>query len=62
MDINTGDLLEQGSSYLAALSWLWGIGPMQVISAQNMDYVSQEEVDRKIQLAIDTGLKIVENF
>ena len=31
MDISTGDVLEQGTPYLKAISWLWGIGPMQVV-------------------------------
>lgn len=62
MDINTGDILEQGSSYLKALSWLWGIGPMQVVSAQNMDYVSEAEIEKKIQTAIADGLKIAKEF
>ncbi|MFR3430558.1 MAG: hypothetical protein ACLTTH_10890 [Holdemanella porci] len=29
-----------------------GIGPMDVISAQNMDYVSDDEVEKKVQQAI----------
>lgn len=62
MDIATGDVLEQATSYLKALSWLWGIGPLQVVAAQNMDYVSAEEIEEKIQVAIKEGLKIAEEF
>lgn len=62
MDIATGDELEQATSYLKALSWLWGIGPLQVIAAQNMDYVSEEEIAEKIQTAIEEGLEIVKTF
>lgn len=62
MDINTGDELEQATSYLKAISWLWGIGPLQTVSAQNMDYVSEEIVDDKINKAINEGLEIAENF
>lgn len=62
MDIATGDVLEQATSYLKALSWLWGIGPMQVVAAQNMDYVSAEEIEEKICVAIEEGMKIVEEF
>lgn len=62
MDISTGDELEQATPYLKALSWLWGIGPLQVVAAQNMDYVSEEEIDKKIQKAIDEGLKLIETF
>ncbi len=62
MDIDTGDVLEQGSSYLKALSWLWGIGPLEVVSAQNMDYLSETEVEERIRKAISEGLKIAEKF
>lgn len=62
MDIATGDVLEQATSYLKALSWLWGIGPLQVVAAQNMDYVSAEEIEEKISAAIEEGMKIVEEF
>lgn len=62
MDISTGDVLEQGSSYLKALSWLWGIGPLEVVSAQNMDYVTEKEIEEKISKAISEGLKIAEDF
>ena len=62
MDIDTGDVLEQGSSYLKALSWLWGIGPLEVVSAQNMDYLSETEIEERIRKAISEGLKIAEEF
>lgn len=62
MDINTGDVLEQGSSYLKALSWLWGIGPLEVVSAQNMDYLSEREIEERISKAISEGMKIAEEF
>ena len=62
MDISTGDVLEQGSSYLNALSWLWGMGTLQTISAQNMDYVCEAEVEEKIRIAIAEGLEAVKDF
>lgn len=62
MDIPTGDVREQATSYLKALSWLWGIGPMQVVSAQNMDYASANEIEEKIKEAIGNGLSIAETF
>ena len=62
MDIDTGDALDQGTSYLKALSWLWGIGPLQVVSAQNMDYVSEEVINEKIRVAVEEGLEIVKTF
>ena len=60
MDISTGDPLKLATPYLKALSWLWGIGPMDVIATQNMDYVSEDEVEKKVQQAIETGLHLVE--
>ncbi len=62
MDINTGDALEQASPYLKAISWLWGIGPLEVVSAQNMDYISETEIEERISKAISEGLKIAEEF
>lgn len=62
MDIDTGDVLDQGTSYLKALAWLWGIGSVQVVSAQNMDYVSNEEIEEKINIAVSRGIEIVKEF
>ena len=62
MDITTGDELEQATSYLKALSWLWGIGPLQVVAAQNMDYVSEEIIEEKIATAITEGLLLAKEF
>lgn len=62
MDIDTGNELEQATSYLKALSWLWGIGPLQTVSAQNMDYVSEDEINEKIDKAIKEGIEIAESF
>ena len=38
MDIHTGDALEQATPYLKALGKLWGLGSLEVVSAENMDY------------------------
>ena len=62
MDIATGDPLEQATPYLKALSWLWGIGPLEVIAAQNMDYVSAEEIEKKIEIAIQEGIACANSF
>lgn len=62
MDIPTGDVLEQATPYLKALSWLWGIGPLQVVAAKNMDYVSAEVIEEKIASAIAEGMEIVKEF
>ena len=62
MNITTGDPLEQATPYLKALSWLWGIGPMDVIAAQNMDYISLEQVEKEVERAIREGLELVEEW
>ena len=62
MNISTGDEIEQATPYLKALSWLWGLGPLQVAAMQNMDYVSAEEIENKIATAIKEGLAIAEEF
>lgn len=62
MDIETGSELEQATPYLKAVSRLWGIGPLQVVSAQNMDYISESEIQDKINQAIKDGLEIAQSF
>lgn len=62
MDISTNDELDQGTSYLKALSFLWGLGEVFVISCQNMDYVSDIEIENKINIAIKEGMSFIENF
>ena len=62
MDIHTGDALEQATPYLKALGKLWGLGSLEVVSAENMDYSSQEEIEKKISASIDRGLAICRDF
>ena len=62
MDISTNDELDQGTSYLKALSFLWGLGEVFVISCQNMDYVLDIEIENKINIAIKEGMSLIENF
>ena len=62
MNISTGDPLEQATPYIKALSYLWGWGELTVISAQNMDYSSLEEIEEKVSKAIEEGLEICKQF
>ena len=62
MDIKTGDALEQATPYLKALSWLWGLKNLQVVEATNMDYVDEEEINNKVNIAIKQGLEICKEF
>ena len=51
MDIADGSPLDQGSSYLRALSSLWGLGDVTTVAAWNLDYLSAEEVEARIEEA-----------
>lgn len=62
MDIRTGDELEQATPYIRALGRLWGLGDLYVVSAENLDYSSPEEIDRKIDEAIAEGMEICRTF
>ena len=62
MNIHTGDPFEQATHYIRALSALWGLGELHVISAEIMDYSSQEEIDRIISAAIEEGMELCRTF
>ena len=62
MNIHTGDPLEQATPYIKALSCLWGLGDVYVVSAENMDYSTPEEIERKIAAATFEGLYICRTF
>ena len=62
MDIHTGDPLEQATPYIKALSCLWGLGDLFVISAENMDYSTPEEIDLKVSVAISEGISLCRTF
>lgn len=62
MNIHTGDPLEQATPYIKALSCLWGLGDVYVVSAENMDYSTPEEIERKIATAIAEGVAMSGTF
>lgn len=62
MNIATDAPLEQATPYLKALSFLWGLGEIITVSAQNLDYSSPEEIETKVQDAIEEGLEICKEF
>lgn len=62
MNINTGDPLEQATPYIKALSHLWGWGGLTVISAQNMDYSTPEEIEERVSKALEEGLEVCKEF
>lgn len=62
MDIADGDYREQGSTYLKALSSLWALGEVTTVSAHNLDYSTEEEVERKVEDAILRVREICKTF
>ena len=48
MNIETGSRLDQGGSYLHALSSLWGLGEVATVAAWNLDYSSPEEAEKRV--------------
>ena len=48
MNIETGSRLDQGGSYLQALSSLWGLGEVTTVAAWNLDYSSSEEAEKRV--------------
>ena len=62
MNIETGSLRDQGSSYLQALSSLWGLGDVTTVAARNLDYLSQEEVDERVREASSLARALARSF
>lgn len=62
MNIQTDSPLDQGSSYLRALSWLWGFGKLYTVAACGMDVNDSETAELLLQEATDMGLSICEEF
>ena len=48
MDICTGSPLDQGSSYIQALSYLWGLGEVVTVAAWGLGRLSPEESEKKV--------------
>ena len=54
--------LDQASSYLKALGWLFGIPNYYIVSLNGADVLDQETVNKKIQQTINKGLEICKEF
>lgn len=55
MYIPDGSDLEQATPYLKALCELWGIKEFDYVSAYNLDYLSEEEVEDRLEKAVEVG-------
>ena len=62
MNIKTNSELDQATPYLKAMSYLWGLGDVSVVAAYNLDYSNEEEINNKINEAINEGLEIAKEF
>ena len=61
-DIEDGSPLDQGSSYLKALGWLWGIPEVVTVSARGLDLCSPEEIAKRVEAAKEKALALAESF
>jgi len=62
MDIRTGSPLEQATPYIKAISHLWNLGELTTVSASNMDYSSEAEIETKVEACIKQGLALADNW
>ena len=62
MDIETGSPREQATPYLKSLGSLWNLGELTTISAWNMDYSTEPEIDSKISACIAEGLALAKDW
>ena len=58
----TGSPLDQGTSYLNAICWLWGIPQLQTIAVCGTDVYPPEELSEKINKALEEGKELCKNF
>ncbi len=62
MEIEDESPLDQASSYLRALCWLWGIDEYRVLSAIGMDVCEEGAGQRRLEEALKRGLTLCEEF
>ncbi len=62
MKIRTGSKLEQATPYLKAFAHLCGIKKVYTISANNLDYLSPNDVNEKLKKVMKRNAKFIENF
>lgn len=62
MEIETNSELDQGSSYLKALSWLWGLGKVETVAVCGTDVNSPEVTEERIAKAQEYGINLCKTF
>lgn len=58
----TGSSLDQGTSYLNAICWLWGIPHLETIAVTGTDVHSPEELQKKMAEAVEKGKNMCKEF
>ena len=58
----TGSPLDQGTSYLNAICWLWGIPHLETIAVTGTDVHSTEELQKKMAEAVEKGKNMCKEF
>ena len=58
----TGSPLEQGSSYLKAICWLWGIPHLETIAVCGTDVYPPDELAAKFEAVIEQGSELCKTF
>ena len=58
----TGSPLEQGSSYLKAICWLWGIPELETVAVCGTDVCTPEEVEKKLNEEIEKNRDFCNKF
>lgn len=58
----TGSPLEQGSSYLKAICWLWGIPELETVAVCGTDVFTPEEVENRINEEIEKNKDFCNKF
>lgn len=62
LELEDGSPMEQGSSYLKAIGWLWGVNDVEVISAVGMDCVDEATREERILSAVERGKKLLRDI
>ena len=64
MNIEDDSSLQQASPYLKALKYLWtgSSDNFHMVSAYNMDYIPEDEIRKKINAAIRTGIDLMKEI
>ena len=61
-ELCTGDPMEQATSYLKAIGWLWGIPEVLCVDAKGMDMYGPEVAQQRMEQAIQEGLELCKSF